>query len=321
VERRPLGRGSVSLRLYPHVELPAEEMVRELRDQAVLGIESGFDGVMTSEHHGGFAGYMPNPLQAAGWLLEAMPEGWAAPCPLLLPLRPPALVAEEVAWLAARFPGRVGVGLAAGSLQADFDIMGLTKQDLTRRFAQGLAVVAGALGGTDLGLLGGDRAIARCAQDPVPVVSAAMSTVAVRRAAGFGVGLLFDSLSTPERIRTLTDTYHEAGGNQPCVLVRRVWMGAPPRDHLDRQVDRYRSYAPTGAQVHWQGEQLAAAGDAATLARDLAAVADRAGVDALNLRIHVPGVAPTVARHQIAALGDVLGVLRRSPPFAEPDPR
>ena len=83
-------------------------------------------------------------------------------------------------------------------------------------------------------------------------------------------------------------------------------------------MDRYRSYAPTGTQVHWQGEQLAAAGDPATLAGDLAAVADRAGVDALNLRIHVPGVAPTVARQQITALGEVLGVLRRSPRFAEP---
>src|SRR5471030_2962960 len=113
-------------------------MVRELRDQAVLGTEAGFDGVMTSEHHGGFAGYMPNPLQAAGWLLEAMPSAWAAPCPLLLTLRPPALVAEEVAWLAARYPGRVGLGMAAGSLVDDFLIMGLTKEDLTARFADGL---------------------------------------------------------------------------------------------------------------------------------------------------------------------------------------
>ena len=67
---RPLAPGSISLRLYPHAGLPAPEVVRELQHQAVLGVEAGFDGVMTSEHHGGFAGYMPNPLQAAGWLLE-----------------------------------------------------------------------------------------------------------------------------------------------------------------------------------------------------------------------------------------------------------
>ena len=113
----PFAPGSVSLRVYPHLDRSAPEVVQELCAQAALAADCGFDGVMTSEHHGGFAGYLPNPLQAAGWCLDAMRRGWAAPCPLLLPLRPVALVAEEVAWLAARFPGRVGVGVAAGALR------------------------------------------------------------------------------------------------------------------------------------------------------------------------------------------------------------
>jgi alkanesulfonate monooxygenase SsuD/methylene tetrahydromethanopterin reductase-like flavin-dependent oxidoreductase (luciferase family) len=316
---RPLASGSVSLRLYPHAQLSAPEAVRELRAQAVLAIEAGFDGVMTSEHHGGFAGYMPNPLQAAGWLLEAMPTGWAAACPLLLTLRPPALVTEEVAWLAARFPGRVGLGLAAGSLEADFDIMGLTKDDLTRRFAAGLAAVAAALGGTEAGMVGTDPAVARCVLHPIPVLSAAMSAAAVRRAAQCGVGLLFDSLSTPERIRQLADTYHDAGGDRPCVLVRRAWLGAPPMAQVEEQTERYRGYASAGAQVHWQGEQLMAADDAGALAEGLAGVARRAGVDALNLRVHVPGVSPSAAREQIVAMGDVVTALHLA--LLEPGPK
>src|SRR5437870_11136035 len=108
--------GSISFRAYPHAGLDAPAIVVELRVQAALACTHGFDGVMTSEHHGGFHGYLPNPLQAAGWCLEAMNAGWAAPAPLLLPLRPPALVAEEIAWLAARFPGRVGLGVASGAL-------------------------------------------------------------------------------------------------------------------------------------------------------------------------------------------------------------
>jgi alkanesulfonate monooxygenase SsuD/methylene tetrahydromethanopterin reductase-like flavin-dependent oxidoreductase (luciferase family) len=307
----PLAAGSISLRLYPHVELMAEEIVAELRDQAALAVEAGFDGVMTSEHHGGFSGYMPNPLQAAGWLLEAMPSGWAAPCPLLLPLRPPALVAEEVAWLAARFPGRVGLGVAAGSLEADFVVMGLTKDDLTARFDSGLAVVAGALAGTDPGLLAEDAAVRRCRHHPVPVVSAAMSDAAVRRAARLGVGLLFDSLSAPERIRSLSDTYRSARGDRPCVLIRRAWVGTPPRADVERQVDQYRSYAAPGAQAHWRGEQLLAAADADALADEVDAVMARSGADALNLRLHVPGVSPATAREQIAAMGDVVTELKR----------
>jgi len=57
---------------------------------------------------------------------------------------------------------------------------------------------------------------------------------------------------------------------------------------------------------------LVAADDAATLARELESVSARAGVDALNLRIHVPGVAPDTARRQIAALAQVVAALRRS---------
>src|SRR5215472_3577695 len=152
----PFAPGSVSLRLYPHLDLPAPAIVEELRGQAALAAEHGFDGVMTSEHHGGFAGYLPNPLQAAGWCLEAMADGWAAPSPLLLPLRAPALVAEEVAWLAARFPGRVGVGVAAGALPADFEVMGLTMDHLADRFSAGLEALAALLRGQASGPLADD---------------------------------------------------------------------------------------------------------------------------------------------------------------------
>src|SRR5215813_13332412 len=100
----PFAPGSVSLRAYPHAGLDAVATIAELRVQAALAAHAAFDGVMTSEHHAGFAGYLPNPLQLAGFLLDAMPSGWAAPCPLLLPLRPTALVIEEIAWLAARHP-------------------------------------------------------------------------------------------------------------------------------------------------------------------------------------------------------------------------
>ena len=63
---RPFAPGSVSLRLYPHLDLPsAAAIVDEVRAQAALASASGFEGVMTSEHHGGFAGYLPNPLQVA----------------------------------------------------------------------------------------------------------------------------------------------------------------------------------------------------------------------------------------------------------------
>jgi alkanesulfonate monooxygenase SsuD/methylene tetrahydromethanopterin reductase-like flavin-dependent oxidoreductase (luciferase family) len=300
----PLAPGSVSLRLYPHNDLAAPAIVEELREQAALGAEHGFDGLMTSEHHGGFAGYLPNPLQATGWCLEVMPAGWAAPCPLLLTLRPPALVAEETAWLAACFPGRVGVGVAAGALKDDFDIMGVAMDGRAERFSAALQELVGVLNGSDPRGLAGDAAIKACAEHPVPVVSAAMSHTAVRRAARHGVGILFDSLSTPERCRELSDAYRAAGGAGPCILIRRAWVGEPPREGVARQLDAYRSYAPLASQAHWEGEQLVASASARDVAAGLADAAHRAGADAVNIRIHVAGVTPEAARQQILRLGD-----------------
>jgi alkanesulfonate monooxygenase SsuD/methylene tetrahydromethanopterin reductase-like flavin-dependent oxidoreductase (luciferase family) len=305
----PFASGGVSLRLYPHAELAADRIVEVFRQQAAIADEAGFDGIMTSEHHGGFAGYLPNPIQAAGWALDAMPVGWAAPCPLLLPLRPAALVVEEIGWLAARFPGRVGLGVASGSLQDDFDIMDLTKDNLTARFAAALRTVADALSGRDPGALGGDPAVARCAEHPVPVLSAAMSTAAVRRAADCHVGLLFDSLTELSRCRELIDGYRAAGGTAPVILIRRVWVGAAPTDRHRDQVDVYASYATSGAQTHWDSAAMICGSTEEIVGRLVAACGDT-GADALNLRVHAPGLDPAVVSDQIAALSDVVRLVK-----------
>ena len=306
-----MSAGSISLRLYPHPELGATGIVDELQAQAARAAAAGFDGIMTSEHHGGFAGYLPNPIQVAGWALEAMDSGtWAAPCPLLLPLRPTALVIEELAWLAARFPDRVGLGVAAGSLVDDFTIMGLDKEDLTTRFAEALAVVADALSGRDPGPLSGDVAVVRCATHPVPVLTAAMSPAAARRAAGLGVGILIDSLSGPERAQDLIDTYRRAGGRAPAVVIRRVWIGEPPVDQVARQVERYRTYAAATAQAHWTDDQLITGSDAPAVADQLRTVIKATGADACNLRVHAADIPAEAVRDQIDALADVLALLR-----------
>jgi alkanesulfonate monooxygenase SsuD/methylene tetrahydromethanopterin reductase-like flavin-dependent oxidoreductase (luciferase family) len=301
----PFAPASISFRSYPHTELDATGLVDELCTQAALASQHGFDGVMTSEHHGGFAGYIPNPLQAAGFLLDAMPVGWAAPCPLLLPLRHPTLVAEETAWLAARFPERVGLGVAPGSLSTDFRLFDVGMDDVADRFTSGLEFVARVLRGRDVDVvLAQDPAIARCRDHPIPVLSAAASIAAVERAARAGAGVLLHSLATPERCRDLADAYRAAGGTGPVVLIRRAWLGAPPREQMDAQIDVYRTYAPVNAQEHWGTDELASRAEPEAVAAALVAAVEAAGADALNLRVHVPGVTVETAREQIARIGD-----------------
>ena len=295
--------GSISLRLYPHNELDAVEIVDRLCTQAATGVDAGFDGVMTSEHHGGFAGYLPNPLQITGFQLAAMTHGWAAPCPLLLPLRPIAMLAEEVAWLAARFPGRVGVGVAPGSLPLDFEAMEIDQSQMMAMFRSGLPRLVDMLAGRGLGVIEGDRALTACADSPIPVISAAMSPAAVRRAASAGAGVLFEGGSVITRQRELADAYIAAGGTGPRILIRRVWLGAPPREAFGAQLDVYRSYSDDIAISHWRDDGWICHDDPEALAEELASALLDANATCLNLRIHAPGIDADAATDQIAALG------------------
>jgi len=302
---RPFGAGSVSLRLYPHNELAATAIVDHLCTMAATAAEVGFDGVMTSEHHGGFAGYLPNPLQVAGFQLSAMSRGWAAAAPVLLPLRPVALLAEEVAWLDARFPGRVGVGVGPGSLPLDFEVMDADMDGAVPRFKADLPRLSAMLRGEELGGLEGDRALAGLAADGrmVPVVSTAMSPAAARRAAACRVGVIYDGASVVERLRRLSDEHAGAGGDGARVLVRRVWLGEPPTEAFDAQFDVYRSYTPTERQDHWRGSGWLTGDDPDALAAELVDALVGSGSTCLNLRIHAPGVAAERAHEQIEVLG------------------
>lgn len=312
-EATPFAHGSVSLRLYPHNELGATAIVDQLCEQASLAVQGGFDGVMTSEHHGGFAGYLPNPLQVTGWQLASMAHGWAAPCPLLLPIRPVRLVAEEVAWLDARFTGRVGLGVGPGSLDLDFTAAGLDPADAIPRFKAQLPVLAAMLRGEGLGVLEGDRALAGLAADgrSIPLVTTAMSPAAARRAGAVGAGVIYDGASVTGRLRQLSDAHAATGGNGSRVLVRRVWLGEPPREAFDAQFDVYTRYTPAERQEHWQGSGWLCHDDPSTLAELLANALRDSGSHCLNLRIHAPGVSADRAREQITVLGaELLPALR-----------
>lgn len=303
--------GSISLRLYPHNELSAVEIVDQLCTQAALASDNGFDGVMTSEHHGGFAGYLPNPLQTSGFQLSAMSRGWAAACPVLLPLRPVAMLAEEVAWLDARFPGRVGIGVGSGSLPLDFEAMDIDQSSAVDVFKRDLPRLVEMLSGRDLGVIHGDRALRELTANPIPVISTAMSPAAVRRAAEAGAGIIFDGGSNPDRLRMLSDAYVDAGGTAPRILIRRVWLGPPPKEAFEAQFEVYQSYSPTEALSHWRDNGWICGDDPASLAAELAAAVTATNTTCLNVRIHAPGIAADAAREQIAALGtEVLPRLR-----------
>lgn len=306
----PFAPGSVSLRLYPHQLDQPTAVLDELQHQAALAIQSGFDGVMLSERHGGAWGQIPNPLQAAGWLLGAMPAGWVAPCPLLLPLRRTPIAAEEIAWLDARFAGRVGVGFGSGGNETDFRVVGVPFEERNERFDRSLRDIVALLRGSGGDAAPSDPAIVRARRVGIPLVSAAMSNKAVRRAAELGIGIIGSSLLDEDRTRDLVDRFHASGGTGPHIVIVRVWLGTPPWELIDRQVGEYR-HASGGAVSTATGEGMIHGDDAADIASRVVQRLRATRADALNLRVHVAGLAPAVAREQIEAFGsEVLPRLR-----------
>jgi len=275
-----------------------------------LAARAGFDGVMLSEGHG-VSGNLPNPLQVVGWLLDAMPAGWAAPCPLLLPLRAPGIVAEEVAWLAARHPGRVGIGVGVGGHRDQYERLGQDFDHRVGTYESGLRTLVDALGGR--GPLAGDAAITACAASPVPVVSAALSVGAVERAARARAGIVGDSLMTVERAAELGDRYRRLGGTGAQVVIRRVWIGErPSRPAMDGQLAWYRAAAGPRQTASWGAiDQTIATPDGPALVEALTSVTDRVGPVAINLRVHAAGLHAAEVAEQVLRIGEeVLPALR-----------
>ena len=307
----PFAPGSVSIRLYPHNELPADAIVSELCAQAGLALDSGFDGVMTSEHHGGFAGYMAQPLQMASFVLESHATGWAAAAPLLLPLRSTALVAEEVAWLQARHPGRVGLGVAAGALPQDFTAAGVGQADAVDRFKSELPRLVAMLRG---------RGSGRARRGPG---AAGLPTSSGPRAQRGRVRCRRRS-SGPLRGGDPDGGHVDAGETRPLDPSLRRGRGhglqgpdppglaGPPALRTDRQpTGRLRELRP-GLELVLVTTRPSRPMSRTSWRSALPHTAREVGADALNLRVQLPGMSPEQVREQIERIGStVVASLRK----------
>jgi alkanesulfonate monooxygenase SsuD/methylene tetrahydromethanopterin reductase-like flavin-dependent oxidoreductase (luciferase family) len=300
-----LAPGSVSLRVYP-LDLAPAEIVSEMRQEARLAEDAGFDGCMVSEHHGGFANYLPNPLLASTWLLEATEHLWAAPCPTLLPLRPVSQIVEDLAWTHHRFPGRIGVGVGAGSIPVDFELAGVPVEEMFPRYRAALKDLADALGGRASGPLAADPGVEALAPGEIPIVAGVQTVKTTERAARFGMGALFNSLQTIEAVREQTDAYLAAGGTGSRILIRRLWVGNPPTANIETQMTRYRAAAMTGAATarivdRWgQGDNQISGSEGTAVAEELHDAMVRSGCDTVNIRIFLAGLTPAEIHDQLS---------------------
>jgi len=177
-------------------------------------------------------------------------------------------------------------------------------------FKRELPSIVAMLEGRDLRGLDGDRALQRCREFPVPVLSAAVSLTAARRAGRVGAGVILEGMSDPTKVAALCQAFDEAGGTQPKVLVRRVWLGQSDRTAIDNQ---RRFYTEKGnGNTPFGDDQTLASSDPTELAERIVAIQRETGVDAINLRVHLPGISAEAVRDQIVGLTEsVLPEIRR----------
>jgi alkanesulfonate monooxygenase SsuD/methylene tetrahydromethanopterin reductase-like flavin-dependent oxidoreductase (luciferase family) len=260
--------------------------------------------VTVSEHHAGFPTYLPNPLLTAAWLLDALDRAWIAVCPMLLAARPAAHVCEDLAWLAARHPGRVGAAFVPGYVERDFADAGRGFAGRQARHWRDLPVVVAALSGQPPPELAGDRALAACAAHPVPVLSTAEGPRGAARAAAAASGILVGAYNSRQAANALFDAYTAAGGVGPRVLIRRVHLGPLSGE---AKAGLARLYISAGAR---EGARITLGDDGLTLGAALSKEYEQSGATALNLRVNVLGIGFDETREQIRALGAALGVIR-----------
>jgi len=286
VRARPFGDASISVEMYLH-DLAPHRAIDEMLGQAALLDQAGFDGITISERRAGRRGYLPCPILAASWILAATQSVWVAPCPVLLPLRPADMVAEEIGWLAASSPGRVGVAFGPGCGLPDFEVAEADYGRRNKTFATSLRRVAAALrGDLESGPLALDSAIRACAADPVPCVSTADGPIAASHAAHAGVGLITgltdDSL---EGVTKLVKPYRAQAGGGPIVIRTGCWLSGRTQAAMER--------------------------DAQATAERLVRLVKQSGSAAINLRLWNRALSPEESlvgtaemRDQIAVFGD-----------------
>jgi alkanesulfonate monooxygenase SsuD/methylene tetrahydromethanopterin reductase-like flavin-dependent oxidoreductase (luciferase family) len=308
----PFAEGSISLGLYLE-DLEPSAALEEMLLQAAIANDSGFDGITLSEHHAAFEGYLPTPILGTSWILEHVDTAWAGPCPLILPIRPLNLMLEEMAWLASRYPGRLGVGLAPGFAVDDFLLANASVETRRADFYRNLGPAVRALRGEAEGPLGDDPAIKRCGLQTVPVVGAVAGPVAAAKAAEAGAGMLIATFKGADRAREFSAIYKAHNGAGPRVLVRRCWVGERPSRgglHSARSPGGERSAPRTWA--NGDRTDMVTATTAEEMAQRLHSRLMESDATALNIRLQLPGSTPVMTREQIQRFGsEVLPRLRR----------
>jgi alkanesulfonate monooxygenase SsuD/methylene tetrahydromethanopterin reductase-like flavin-dependent oxidoreductase (luciferase family) len=168
----------------------ASDLYDAALEMCAFGDEVGIEGVILPEHHGSEDGYNPVPALMATAVAAKTKRMEIILGAIVLPLHDPVEVAETIAVTDIISGGRLTTTLAAGYVEAEFNMFGKSLGDRARLMDEGLEVVTRALAGERF--MYGDREVfvrpLPRSRPPKILVGGGVAPAA-RRAAKYGLGL------------------------------------------------------------------------------------------------------------------------------------
>jgi len=120
---------------------PSQEIYAQALEQGVLADQLGFDYIVAAEHHFSSYGFLPSPLLLIPVLAERTKQIRFSTAVVVLPLRHPIQVAEDIAMLDLLTNGRVEVGFGTGYQQYEFQRFGVPLDENRAMFEEALELI------------------------------------------------------------------------------------------------------------------------------------------------------------------------------------
>src|SRR4030095_12406299 len=120
---------------------PSQETYDHALEQGVLADQLGFDYIVAAEHHFSSYGFLPSPLLLIPVLAERTKQIRFSTAVVVLPLRNPIQLAEEIAMLDLVTRGRVEVGFGTGYPQSEFQRFGVNLAENRAMFEESLELI------------------------------------------------------------------------------------------------------------------------------------------------------------------------------------
>lgn len=317
-----VGLGLWSMRSTVYEPSSWTGLYAQLRADARLAEQLGYDTLWLAEHHFWYDGWCPQPLVAVASAMGATSTLRVGTAMLLLPQHDVSVVSRDVGTLLELYGDRLDLGVGLGYRDEEYDGVGVLRKQRGRRMDDHLSSLLA------------DHVDAW--SSPPPVYVGGLAEPAIRRAGRQGAGLLLPNSLSPTEIALRREMCAEesAAAGKPVGrtgMLVDVWVTSDDQEQardrvLDRLVTHYREYA--GAWFMLQGEpaftrpdlldkqsartrRAAVVGTAAQVTEGLLALR-AAGVDTflLQVRSDVPTASYQRVMHAIAA--EVMPELRKA---------